>query len=64
VFLIEAIFTEICEAEVASALIDEAVAIGHGAFLVIFELGLLESLPDEFAKACWKHIHFALIGHL
>lgn len=62
--LIVTIFTEVCETEVAGALIDEAVAIGHGAFLVVFELDLLKSLLYELAKACWKHIHIALIGHL
>lgn len=48
--LIEAILAEVSKAELTSPIVDEAIAIRHSAFLVIFESGTLEAGLDTFSK--------------
>jgi hypothetical protein len=59
-----AIFTEICKAEVAGSIVDEAVAVRHGAFLVVFQFFLLEVLLYAYPQLAGEHVHLLMVAIL
>lgn len=61
---IEAALAEGGEAEVAGAVVDEAVAVGHRALLIVLQPRLPVALQDAAAQLGREHVHRLLVAHL